>query len=421
MAIHVHHKRTKGKGMDRLVGTKMNKTQDKQWVIVTLASIPLIMTLGNSMLIPVLPLMEKQLDISKVQSSYIITVYSVVAIFLIPVAGFLSDRFGRKKVILPALIITAIGGGIAAFASWKIDHAYPYILCGRILQGIGASGAMPIVFPLIGDMFQREEEASETLGLIETSNTVGKVLSPILGAWLASILWYLPFVSIPIFCAISIFLVLFFIKDHNHENEDPISFHRFRTYVKKAFKEHYRWLIAIFIIGAILMFMLFGFLFYLSNVLEDKFSYTGIMKGLLLAIPLLALSLTAYLIGRIIKDRLKLMKWIIFSGIVLASIAIMVFPLSERLFFQLMIFLICGIGIGAALPCLDALITKSLKKSVRGTIISIYSAMRFVGVATGPPATALLMEHHIGWFVGLLIFFSVIAGILSFWAINPET
>src|SRR5690625_2676151 len=128
-----------------------------------------------------------------------------------------------------------------------------------------------------------------------------------------------------------------------------------------------------------------------------------------------------YLIGRIIKDRLTLMKWIIFAGIVLAGVSIIIFPLSERPFFLLTTFLICGIGIGAALPCLDALITKSLKKSVRGTIISIYSAMRFVGVATGPPATALLMEHHIGWFVGLLIFFSVIAGILSFWAINPET
>lgn len=397
-----------------------NQTQNKQWIIVTLASIPLIMTLGNSMLIPVLPLMEKELDISKVQSSYIITVYSIVAIFLIPLAGFLSDRFGRKKIIIPALIITAIGGAIAAFASWKLEHAFPFILCGRILQGIGASGAMPIVFPLIGDMFHREEEASETLGLIETSNTVGKVLSPILGAWLASILWFLPFVSIPIFCTISILLVLFFIKEHKDKKKEQIAFHKFRTYIKETFKAHYRWLVAIFIIGAILMFLLFGFLFYLSTVLEEKFSYTGITKGLLLAIPLLALSLTAYIIGKIIKDRMLLMKWIIFFGIVLANVAIIAFPFSERLFYQLSVFLICGIGIGAALPCLDALMTKSLKKSVRGTVISIYSAMRFVGVATGPPITALLMERSIGWFIGLLIFISIIASILSFWAINPE-
>src|SRR5699024_12108185 len=64
--------------------------------------------------------------------------------------------------------------------------------------------------------------------------------------------------------------------------------------IKDVFKNHKRWLIAVFIIGAILMFILFGFLFYLSSVLEDKFSIDGIKKGLLLAIPLLALSIASY-------------------------------------------------------------------------------------------------------------------------------
>src|SRR5699024_12610275 len=100
----------------------MSHTIDKRWVIVSLASVPLIMTLGNSMLIPVLPMLEDKLDISNLQSSLIITVYSVVAIFFIPLAGYLSDRYGRKKVILPALIMTGIGGLIAALASWKMDN-----------------------------------------------------------------------------------------------------------------------------------------------------------------------------------------------------------------------------------------------------------------------------------------------------------
>src|SRR5690625_1685761 len=133
---------------------------EKQWVIISLASVPLIMTLGNSMLIPILPLMESKLDISKLQSSYIITVYSVVAIFFIPIAGYLSDRFARKKVLVPALILTGIGGLIAGMAAWKMDDPYALVLVGRALQGIGASGAMPIVLPLVGDMFHRDAEAS---------------------------------------------------------------------------------------------------------------------------------------------------------------------------------------------------------------------------------------------------------------------
>lgn len=396
------------------------EAKDKRWAIISLASIPLIMTLGNSMLIPVLPMMEKQLSITKLQSSYIITVYSIVAIVLIPVAGFISDRIGRKRVIIPALIITAIGGLIAALASWLTVNAFPYILLGRILQGIGASGAMPIVFPLIGDMFNRESAASEALGLIETSNTIGKVLSPILGSFLAGIIWFLPFVSIPIFCLISLLLVIFFIKSGSKNNEESISLADYRKYMQETFKEHYKWLIAIFLIGAILMFMLFGFLFYLSTILEEKFFYDGIWKGVLLAIPLLALSAAAYFTGKVIKDNLRLMKWLIFSGNILAGLAIILIPITEKPFFLLAVFFMCGIGIGVALPCLDALITKSLKKSVRGIVISFYSSMRFIGVAAGPPVTAILMNYNIFWLTSLLAIFSIIASLLAFHQINPS-
>ncbi len=70
------------------------------------------MTLGNSMLIPILPTIEKKLHISSFQVSMIITIYSIVAILLIPIAGYLSDRWGRKMVMVPSLLIAAIGGAI---------------------------------------------------------------------------------------------------------------------------------------------------------------------------------------------------------------------------------------------------------------------------------------------------------------------
>jgi ACDE family multidrug resistance protein len=178
--------------------------------LISLASVPLVMTLGNSMLIPVLPIMEKTLHISSFQTSLIITIYSGVAIILIPIAGFLSDRIGRKKVIIPSLIAAGIGGTISGWAAWKLNDPFSVILIGRIFQGIGAAGASPIVLPFIGDMFCREKDVSSGLGLIETSNTIGKVLSPILGAFLASILWFLPFLAFPVFCLLSILLVGFF-------------------------------------------------------------------------------------------------------------------------------------------------------------------------------------------------------------------
>ncbi|MGM8213668.1 MFS transporter [Virgibacillus sp. W0430] len=398
---------------------KNEEKLSKRWAIISLASVPLIMTLGNSMLIPILPEMEKELDISKLQTSYIITVYSVVAIIFIPFAGYLSDRFGRKKIMIPALILTGIGGIVAGFAAWKLENPYLFILIGRILQGIGASGAMPIVLPLVGDMFRDNEEASATLGIIETSNTVGKVLSPILGALLAGVIWYLPFFSIPLFSTISLLLIIFLIKKDEERESNTISLKEYRHLIRDVFKEHLKWLIAVFIIGAILMFILFGFLFYLSSILEDEFSYKGVIKGLLLAIPLLALSIASYVSGKKIKDNLVVMKWVTFIGIVIAGIAVALIPFMKYPVYLLSIFFICGVGIGIALPSLDALITKSLKQTVRGSITSIYSAMRFIGVAGGPPAIAVLMKYNISWMVSLLTIFALGAGVLAFRNIDP--
>jgi MFS transporter, ACDE family, multidrug resistance protein len=391
----------------------------KKWDLLALASIPLVMTLGNSMLIPVLPEIGKELKISSFQVSMIITVYSIVAILLIPIAGYLSDRYGRKKVIIPSLFIAGIGGLISGWAAWQADNAFMLILVGRFLQGVGSSGAAPVVMPLVGDMFKEEEQVSSGLGLIETSNTIGKVLSPILGAFLATIIWFLPFWLIPVFCVISILLVLFLVKVPKKEQEKQ-PFKEFLKNVKEIFHNEGKWLMAIFFIGGVIMFVLFGILFYLSTILEEKYGIKGVMKGLVLAVPLLALSICSYIAGKKIKQNKIVMKWCTFISMVLLGGSAFLITFFENVYFLLGALFIAGIGIGAALPCLDALITEGIDKEARGTITSIYSSMRFVGVALGPPIYAVLMKssHEIVFYTSAGV--SILAAIAAFFAIKPE-
>lgn len=391
----------------------------QKWAIMSISSIPLVMTLGNSMLIPVLPSMEKELSISSFQSSMIITVYSIVAIILIPIAGYISDHVGRKKVIIPSLIIAGIGGIISGWAAWKMEDAYWIILVGRALQGVGAAGAAPIVLPLVGDMFKNEDEVSSTLGVIETSNTLGKVLSPVLGALLAGIVWFIPFFSFPIFCAISCILMLLLVKCPKSDNE-PIPFKKFFQNLKQIFKTEGHWLYAIFFIGGILMFVLFGVLFYLTDVFEKEYGIVGIKKGLFLALPLCALCLSSFVTGKIIKKNKVLMKWLIFAGIVISCLAIAALYFSIKLWFIIVMFLLSGIGIGAGLPCLDALITEGIEKEERGTVTSLYSSMRFIGVAAGPPVIAVLLKHSHTWIFVLLSSICLIAAVVTLKSIRPN-
>ena len=389
--------------------------QVSAWCIISMASIPLIMTLGNSMLIPVLPMLEKELDISSFQSSMIITSYSVASIFLIPIAGYLSDRFGRKMIILPSLTLALIGGLISGFASWKIEDPYTWIIIGRIIQGVGAAGATPIILPLVGDLYQDDDEkTSSCLGIIETSNTFGKVLSPILGSLLAAVLWYLPFFSISVFSLISILMVLFFIKVPKQKDK-PLALNIFIQNTKKIFQKEGKWLYTTFVIGIYAMLILFGLLFYLSDILEKTHDLHGVKKGLYLAVPLFTLCVSSYITGKVIKGNIELMRKILLISLgVIALTIVFVEYQNEKIFLLLTISSFIGISIGAMLPTLDALITENVEKEEKGTISSLYSSSRFIGVAAGPPIMSVVMKNHLLISLYLSGAMAIIIGILVF-------
>lgn len=130
------------------------------------------------------------------------------------------------------------------------------------------------------------------------------------------------FFSFPLFCLVSIFLLLLFVKSPKREEENKESIREFIQKVKEIFQREGRWLYAVFAIGTILMFVLFGFQFYLSSILEDQFHTVGIMKGFLLAIPLAALCFASFLTGKYIKGNKKTMKWITTIGLVVTAISL---------------------------------------------------------------------------------------------------
>lgn len=392
--------------------------ENKTMEVAALASIPLIMTLGNSMLIPVLTIIQNKLDISPFQSSLIITVFSVVAIVFIPIAGYLSDRIGRKKVIIPSLVLSGLGGLIAGAAAMFLAHPYWFILLGRLLQGIGSSGAFPVVIPLIGDLFNNEKAVSKALGILETSNTFGKVLSPILGSLFAAIVWYAPFLAIPLLCLIAIAMVGYSV-DVPPRDEQPKPFRAFVSETFAVLKQKAHWLIAVFIIGGIIMFVLFGTLFYLSEILESDYGINGVRKGFVIAIPLVAISGASLIAGTKIGKNKRLMKWMTLSGmsVLAASMVLLSFQPNVRLF--LLYLFIGGIGIGVTLPSIDSFVTEGIEKENRGTISSLYSSMRYIGVAVGPPLFATLMKVSVPIMFLVAAATAAAALLLSLFAIRP--
>ncbi len=394
------------------------KKKGKGLVILAIGSIPLIMTLGNSMLIPILPQMKKALNISQLQVSLTITVFSIAAAIFIPILGYLSDRFSRKVVILPALIMYGVGGLLAGLASSFFSNPYIWILIGRILQGIGAAGTAPVAMALTGDLFKGGER-SRVLGIVEASNGLGKVLSPILGSLLGIIAWFAVFYGFPAICFLSIILVALFIKEKKNRQVPP-PFGKYVRGLLSVFKKEGRWLFITYLAGFTCLFTLFGILFYLSDILEKDYGINGVVKGLILAIPLLIMGTSSYFTGAKIGKNMVAMKRLTVIGFMLMTISY-----SGLIFFKsivpfLFVLAISSIGTGFVLPCINSLITGSVGKERRGFVTSLYGSVRFLGVAIGPPIFTRLMEwSRLGMFLSLAIF-TLIVGLLCWMFIHVK-
>ncbi|CAM4308740.1 MFS transporter [Paenibacillus tarimensis] len=357
---------------------------------IALATVPMVMVLGNSMLVPILPDLERQLGVSSFQSSLVITLFSVTAGVFIPVAGYLSDRLSRKAIIIPSLIVYGVAGIVAGLGA--VWNSYTILIAARAVQGLGAAGTAPIAMALVGDMYKNGNE-SEALGLIEAANGTGKVISPILGSLFALIVWFAPFFAFPAFCALSLLAMMFLIKEPKHKDKPP-TLHNYLHNIAQTFRKKGKWLIPAFIAGSLALFVLFGVLFFLSDLLEKPpYGIDGVAKGGILAIPLFGLVVTSYVTGRIIKNKGHLMRVLMNVGLLLmsASLTAAIWGL-QNLYLLLGLLTLSSIGTGLLLPCINTLVTGSVDKAHRGMITSLYSSLRFLGVAFGPPIFGWLVE-----------------------------
>ncbi|MFC0272546.1 MFS transporter [Metabacillus herbersteinensis] len=385
--------------------------------MIAITFIPLVMVLGNSMLVPVLPTMKSKLDLSQFQVSLIITMFSLSAGLIIPLVGYLSDRFGRKWIIVGSLVIYGIGGIISGLSAWLMENSYIMILIGRIVQGIGAAGTAPIAMALIGDLYSGEQE-SKALGIIESSNGAGKILSPIIGSVIALITWYAVFFTFPILCFATAIFIWFSVKEKKKMEGKPLP--EYLGALKQIFKQKGKWLIPAFFVGSVGLFILFGVLFYLSDVLEQRLKIEGVIKGCILAIPLLGMVVTAYLTGTKIKQNKPLIRKVMVMGLMLLTGSMFVVSFFQQVYLMIGLLTLGSIGTGLLLPCLNTLITGAVEKAERGMITSLYGSVRFLGVAFGPPLFSWLMSiSHKTVFLSMAGL-SLFTLILAFFLIKPD-
>ena len=132
---------------------------------------------AETMLTPAIPTLIKEFNVTYGTSSWILTIYLLTGAVMTPIAGKLSDIYGKKKVLLVVLIVYITGVSIAGFST-----NISILLIARALQGVGIS-MFPIAFSIVRDQFPREKMAIGQ-GIITSMFAAGAVIGLSIGGFI---------------------------------------------------------------------------------------------------------------------------------------------------------------------------------------------------------------------------------------------
>ena len=127
-----------------------------------------------------LPAVARSLDRSPLAMQLAVVGYTLTVAMLIPVSGWLADRFGTRRVFISAVNFFILGSLLCALST-----SLPMLVASRVLQGIGGAMMMPVARLAVLRAYPRTELVA-VLNFISIPGLVGPVVGPLLGGWLVT-------------------------------------------------------------------------------------------------------------------------------------------------------------------------------------------------------------------------------------------
>ncbi len=243
----------------------MKSKKNTLWIIV---GIVLLNSIGFSVVLPLLPfLVGKYLSSEQVVvgMSALMSVFAACTFFAAPVFGALSDRYGRKNILIISLL-----GSVIGYILFGIGGALWILIVGRMIDGLTA-GNISTLFAYISDSTEPEER-TKWFGYIGAVMGIGKIGGPALGGLLGSIALGLPFFVTAGFIFLSGVAVYFLLPESlapekRTKHLTPDSFNTF---------SHFK---AIFSLKEVNLLLILGVLFY-AGLGIFQFNFTLFLKDI---------------------------------------------------------------------------------------------------------------------------------------------
>ncbi|MFC0561204.1 MFS transporter [Halalkalibacter alkalisediminis] len=365
-----------------------------------LFAVMFLVMVGFGIIIPVMPFYVEEIGATPTQLGLLMAVYSVMQLLFAPMWGRVSDRIGRKPVIMVGIFGLALSFFLMAVSStlWMLFAA-------RVIGGFFSSANMPTVMAYVADITS-EENRGKGMGIIGAAVGLGFVFGPALGGVFSQSGLSIPFYIAGTLSIITFLFVLFVLKESLTPEQRNKQLKE-RTPLLSALK------------GPVsILFILQWFVSLSLAGLEATFAYFAYQRANLGAVELGYIFMIMGLAGALVQGGLvgKLTKkygegLVIQIGIVISAIGFALILFVDSFLTAALFLTVFGIGNGFIRPSVSSLLTKASPTGY-GRTTGLLSSFDSLGRIIGPPLGGWLFTITIGLPYILGIVLSVFALLL---------
>jgi MFS transporter, DHA1 family, tetracycline resistance protein len=334
--------------------------------------------LGFGILIPILPsFAKKELGVDEAAIGIAIAIYSFVQFLFNPFFGKLSDKHGRKPVIVISLFLNAIGYILFAYT-----QSYIMLLISRIIAGIGGS-SIGVAQAYIADVTTKENR-SKGMGLIGAAFGLGFVFGPLIGGFLAEYGYMITGFAAAGFSLLAFLLTLIYLPESNLNREVSVQKKRALFDIQGTKKILSR--PELFILVLLFFILTFSFAniygtFALLGI--QVYGFTDLQNGYMFGIVGLTSAIVqGGLIGYVNKIMSK--KYIIIIGAFLIMITLALIPYGQTFLGLAIISIVLSYGTGTLQPTILSLISEVTSDAEQGITLGINQSFSAFARVLGP-------------------------------------
>ncbi|MCU5473525.1 MFS transporter [Bacillus paranthracis] len=354
-------------------------------MIRILAIVAFFVGLDSLLVAPLLPVITETISIPDGSGGLLITIYALCYGITAPVFGTMSDRVGRKRMIIIGFAIFSISTFCTGLAK-----SFEILLLFRGLTGLSGAMIMPSIFALVGDKVTYESRG-KAMGTIMGAMVGSTVIGVPIGAFLSEVgNWQWTFYSIGL---LTLFLTLLInhILRNEKEREDvhvsltktvdaPLKMTVVNISVLFALLATFLWTIG-----------LHGMFSYIGIYYGDNFGLSVGKIGIVIFLAGVG-SVAGNILGGKLADKIGKKNVISIASIV-TSISVILFSISiENLVIAITLHIIWSLFIGFGQASLTALISE-LKPAVRGTVMALNSSAMYIGMTIASGIASLAISN----------------------------